>query len=203
MNLADMLSYADIAQLSGIAEVYQCECSSHSKNELIQSILSAVQRREVLARRVEEMSLGDLRFLNSLLFEKRAAYSLEDLTARAALAADPALPQAADAKQQAPIGATQTNGAGKGSGPAANRTASGGRKAKQPEEPKSPADERRSAIARFKRYGWLFGGITQQTRYLFHVPEDVKKKLCDAIEDQFRGASRFATNRRRTATSVA
>lgn len=188
MNLADMLSYADIAQLSGIAEVYQCECSSHSKNELIQSILSAVQRREVLARRVEEMSLGDLRFLNSLLFEKRAAYSLEDLTARAALAADPAPPQASDAKQQATIGASKTSGVANGNGQAPNRTASGGRKkAKPPEEPKSPADERRSAIARFKRYGWLFGGITQQTRYLFHVPEDVKKKLCDAIEDQFRG----------------
>ncbi|MFD2332116.1 hypothetical protein ACFSR7_22905 [Cohnella sp. GCM10020058] len=185
MNLADMLSYADIAQLSGIAEVYQCECSSHSKNELIQSILSAVQRREVLARRVEEMSLGDLRFLNSLLFEKREAYSLEDLTARAALAAESAPTQAGDPKQAAQAGVSKTGGAADG-GSSKKSPAGGRKKAKLPEEPKSPSDERRSAIARFKRYGWLFGGITQQTRYLFHVPEDVKKKLCSAIEDQFR-----------------
>ncbi|MDG0813083.1 hypothetical protein [Cohnella rhizosphaerae] len=192
MNLADMLSYADIAQLSGIAEVYQCECSSHSKNELIQSILSAVQRREVLARRVEEMSVGDLRFLNSLLFEKRASYSLEDLTARAALAADHAPAQAGETGQRAQSGASKTNGAAADKGIGAKKTPAGGRKkAKQPAEPASPADERRSAIARFKRYGWLFGGITQQTRYLFHVPEDVKKRLCDAIEAQFRGGVEF------------
>ncbi|WP_217597522.1 hypothetical protein [Cohnella sp. GbtcB17] len=192
MNLADMLSYADISQLSGIAEVYQCECSSHSKNELIQSILSAVQRREVLARRVEEMSVGDLRFLNSLLFEKRAAYSLEDLTARAALAADLAPAQGGDARQQTEGGASKSNGAAAVKAASSKRTGAGGRKkAKQQDEPASPADERRSAIARFKRYGWLFGGITQQTRYLFHVPEDVKKRLSDAIEERFRGGVVF------------
>ncbi|MDI4645507.1 hypothetical protein [Cohnella hashimotonis] len=185
MNLADMLSYADIAQLSGIAEVYQCECSSHSKNELIQSILSAVQRRDVLARRVEEMSIGDLRFLNSLLFEKREAYSLEDLTARAALAADAAPSHAGGQQPTAQTAMAKPSAAGE-NGSSKKASAGTRKKAKKPEEPKSPADERRSAIARFKRYGWLFGGITQQTRYLYHVPEDVKKKLCGAIEDQFR-----------------
>lgn len=34
MNFADMLGYADIAQLSRIADVYQCECNGHSKRML-------------------------------------------------------------------------------------------------------------------------------------------------------------------------
>lgn len=183
MNLADMLSYADIAQLSSIAEVYQCECSSHSKNELIQSILSTVQRREVLERRVGEMSLGDLRFLNSLLFEKRASYSLEDLTARATLSAE----RAADRDGEAGGKASAVPKESVVSGTATTKRSSAAKKKVKPAaETKAPADEGRSAIARFKRYGWLFGGITQQTRYLYHVPEDVKKKLCDAIEDKFR-----------------
>src|SRR5690348_3272925 len=83
MNLADMLCYADIVQLTRIAETYDCRCSGHSKNELIQSILTAVHRRESLELRVGEMSEDDMRFLNSLLFESRTAYSLEELTARA------------------------------------------------------------------------------------------------------------------------
>ncbi|CAI6080966.1 hypothetical protein [Cohnella sp. JJ-181] len=186
MNLAEMLSYADIAQLSGIAEVYQCECSSHSKNELIQSILSTVQRREVLAQRVGEMSLGDLRFLNSLLFEKRASYSLEDLTARAALAAEARPAKSAETPEPKQIAAPKSRIGPPGSEAAKRPPAGSRKKGKPPEAPPSPADERRSAIARFKRYGWLFGGITQQTRYLYHVPEDVKRRLCDAIEDRFR-----------------
>ncbi|MEK0314105.1 hypothetical protein [Cohnella sp. 56] len=186
MNLADMLSYADIAQLSGIAQVYQCECSSHSKNELIQSILSKVQRREVLERRVEEMSLADLRFLNSLLFEKRASYSLEDLTARASGTADRS--QAEAGQQAGGAGAVSAaTAAGATDSGAKKRAASSQRKkAKPTQTPQTPVDEGRSAIARFKRYGWLFGGATQQTRYLYHVPEDVKKKLCDTIESKFR-----------------
>src|SRR5262245_13949368 len=89
MNLADMLVYADIAELTAIAETYDCTCSSHSKNELIQSILSTVGRRDVIESRVSEMTAADLRFLNSLLFESRGSYSLEELKARA-LAGDPA-----------------------------------------------------------------------------------------------------------------
>ena len=90
MNLADMLCYADISELTRIAEAYDCTCSSHSKNELIQSILSTVQRRDVMESRVGEMTGNDLRFLNSLVFENRTAYSLEELKARA-LGEEPAL----------------------------------------------------------------------------------------------------------------
>ncbi|UUZ79431.1 hypothetical protein LJK88_30305 [Paenibacillus sp. P26] len=71
MNLADMLSYADIHDLSRIADTYQCECNGHSKNELIQSILSTVGRKEVFQRQVDALSIEDIRFLNSLLFDPR------------------------------------------------------------------------------------------------------------------------------------
>lgn len=83
MNLADMLCYADIHELSKIASNYECECSGHSKNELIQSILSTVGRKEIFEKQVGSLSLEDIRFLNSLLFDQRDAFSLEELTARA------------------------------------------------------------------------------------------------------------------------
>ncbi|MDF2963535.1 MAG: hypothetical protein K0S39_5270 [Paenibacillus sp.] len=82
MNLADMLSYADIHDLSRIAVTYNCECNGHSKNELIQSILSTVTRRDVFERQVVELSIEDVRFLNSLIFDKRGSFSIEELIAR-------------------------------------------------------------------------------------------------------------------------
>ncbi|MFD1178740.1 hypothetical protein ACFQ3W_20915 [Paenibacillus puldeungensis] len=81
MNLADMLSFADIVQLSRIADHYGCECSGHSKNELIQSILQTVSRRDFIDRHVSGMSMEDLRFLNTLLFDGRHQFSLEELVA--------------------------------------------------------------------------------------------------------------------------
>lgn len=83
MNLADMLCYADIQQLSNIASTYDCECNGHSKNDLIQSILSRVSRRDVFERQVSALSTEDIRFLNSLVFEQRELFSLEELMARA------------------------------------------------------------------------------------------------------------------------
>ncbi|HEX7055925.1 MAG TPA: hypothetical protein VF260_01845 [Bacilli bacterium] len=83
MNLAEMLSYADIRQLNAIARHYACECSGHSKNELIQSILMTINRKDVFEQVVRELSEEDLRFVNSLLFDRRESFSLEDLLARA------------------------------------------------------------------------------------------------------------------------
>ncbi|MBB6674123.1 hypothetical protein [Cohnella nanjingensis] len=185
MNLADMLSYADIAQLSNIADTYDCECSSHSKHELIQSILTVLGRREALETRVGEMSLDDLRFLNSLLFEKRAAYSLEDLTARAASSAAPRDGSTAEGAGSA---VTEAAGADPRKGRAGNAKPRSSRKRESaaPPAPPVPSDPARGAIARFKRFGWLFNGFSQQTKYLYHVPEDVKKRLCEALDRKFR-----------------
>jgi|GEM_PF-135393 len=82
MNLADMLGYADIGQLKQIAGAYGCECDGHSKHGLMQSILQAVGRRELFDERVATMPPEDLRFLQSLLFDERNAFSLEELIAR-------------------------------------------------------------------------------------------------------------------------
>ncbi|KKO51942.1 hypothetical protein [Paenibacillus sp. DMB20] len=81
MNLADMLTYADIGQLSNIASHYQCDCKRNSKHELIQSILVKMGRRDFFEEQVGQLTAGDLRFLNSLAFDTRRGYSLEDLTA--------------------------------------------------------------------------------------------------------------------------
>ncbi|NBI30488.1 hypothetical protein [Chengkuizengella marina] len=82
MNLADMLSFADIQQLDRIAKYYECECSSHSKNDLIQSILTRINRKDVFEDNLKRLSVEDLRFINMVIFEKREAFSLEELLAR-------------------------------------------------------------------------------------------------------------------------
>ncbi|WP_248925449.1 hypothetical protein [Paenibacillus hamazuiensis] len=142
MNLADMLSYADIHELSRIANNYECECNGHSKNELIQSILTTVNRRDVFERLVENLGMEDIRFLNSLLFDQRSSFSLEELIARV---------------QQS-------------------------RFQKDANDNWNPRD----MITRFKQRGWLFNGYSQQTRYLFQVPADLKKRFGDVLAKHFR-----------------
>jgi hypothetical protein len=141
MNLADMLSYADIHQLSRIAEHYECQCSSNSKNQLIQSILSTINRRDVSESLIKSSSMEDLRFLNSLLFEKRNSFSLEELIARVELT----------------------------------------KFAKEADENWNPRD----MIAQFKQRGWLFNGYSQQTKYLFQIPQDLKKRFSSILAAQF------------------
>ncbi|NMO96989.1 hypothetical protein [Paenibacillus lemnae] len=81
MNLADMLSFADIGHLSQIANHYQCDCKRNSKHELIQSILVKTGGRDFLQEQMNHLTITDLRFLNSLIFDTRRGYSLEDLIA--------------------------------------------------------------------------------------------------------------------------
>ncbi|WP_088833400.1 hypothetical protein [Paenibacillus tyrfis] len=142
MNLADMLSYADIHQLSRIAGTYNCECNGHSKNELIQSILSTVGRRDIFDRQIGALSTQDIRFLNSLLFDQRGSFSLEELVARA---------------QQSRFEKEETD----------------------------VAWNPRDTITRFKQLGWLFNGHSQQTKYLFQVPADLKRRFVTALTKRF------------------
>jgi hypothetical protein len=178
MNLADMLCYADIDQLTRIAQTYDCSCSSHSKNELIQSILTAVQRRDSLESRVEEMSEDDLRFLNSLLFENRNAYSLEELKARAI---GTAAKLSQENRMVPAAGAPVTTAAAP-----VKKERSRKKKTPAPIEPAGPEDMARQTIARFKRFGWLFNGFSHQTRYLYQVPDDMRRRLTEALERKFR-----------------
>lgn len=167
MNLAEMLCYADIDQLNHIAQNYACEGGRHSKHELIQAIMAVVNRRESLEERVSAMDEDELRFLNALLFEKRATFSLEELKARAigtaaigkitdlAMAGVPAAMTEAGAPEAANLNANQTHAA-------------------------------RQAIARFKHYGWLFNGFSHHTKHLYQVPEDVKRTLREVLEIKYR-----------------
>ncbi|NHW34204.1 hypothetical protein [Paenibacillus aceris] len=142
MNLADMLSYADIHELGRIAHTYECECNGHSKNELIQSILSTALRREIFEKHIQGLNIEDIRFLNSLLFDPRNAFSIEELIARV---------------QQSRF---------------------------QKEE--SGEWNPRDMVIKFKKLGWLFNGYSQQTKFLFHVPNDLKRKFSEVLTGQFK-----------------
>ncbi|UKS31145.1 hypothetical protein LOZ80_17205 [Paenibacillus sp. HWE-109] len=142
MNLADMLSYADIHDLGRIAHTYECQCNGHSKNELIQSILSTALRREVFEKHIQSLNLEDIRFLNSLLSDPRNAFSIEELIARV---------------QQS-------------------------RFQKEELGDWNPRD----MVVKFKKLGWLFNGYSQQTKFLFHMPEDLKRKFSEALARQFK-----------------
>ncbi|NBD22566.1 hypothetical protein [Paenibacillus glycinis] len=180
MKLADMLSYADIGQLSRIATTYQCECNGNSKNELIQSILSTVNRRDVFEAQIGALKLEDLRFMISLLFDARDAFSLEELIARvqqsrfglpAALAQAPAAAEAAPAKKAAVKSSAASS--------ATKRVAKSKPQAKERPEPESGP---RETISRFKQYGWLFNGYAGPERYLFQVPSDLKERFKQTME---------------------
>ncbi|MDF2924404.1 MAG: hypothetical protein K0R57_3318 [Paenibacillaceae bacterium] len=136
MNLADMLCYADIHELNRIARNYECDSSSHSKNELIQSILAALGRKDLFESLISGMELEDIRFLNALLFDRRETFSLEELVARAS--------QTQESKEE-------------------------------------PGRSPRDLISRFKQRGWLFNGHSQQTKYLFQVPDDLKKRFSETL----------------------
>lgn len=154
MNLADMLSYADINQLLRIAEHYQCECDGHSKHALIQSILSKVYRKEGFQSILEQLDDEDLRFLNSFLFDRKNAFSLEELLARAKYT------QFEKKDSPPPLGATSN----------------------------------RETIARFKSRGWLFNGISRDSRYLFQFPEDLKDSFCEMLQARFEDLLTFTSD---------
>ncbi|WP_339168856.1 hypothetical protein NSQ55_20415 [Paenibacillus sp. FSL H7-0943] len=137
MNLADMLTYADIGQLTAIAGRYRCECKQNSKHDLIQSILIMLGSRSFMESHIRECAPEDLRFLNTLLFDERTYFSLEDLLA-----------VARQASFNAPEGKT------------------GGF---------------REMVSRFKSGGWLFSGSSQQTRYLYQVPKDLKERFRETM----------------------
>lgn len=176
MNLSDMLVYADIQQLNRIAEMYKCDCSSNSKHDLIQSILAAMSSK-TFDEYVHKMTLEELRFVNMLLFETKKAYSMEDLIARAqqsrfeqkssrmhAVNSTQVTLLSLNAAESAEYVGKQKKGV--------KRKAEHKLKSAQ-EEVKSP----REMIAAFKHRGWFFNGYSSSNKYLFHVPQDMKRRF--------------------------
>ena len=185
MRLADLLGYADIAQLARIAKSYGCHCDSHSKNDLIQSILYAAQSREAFEPHLDVLNEAEWRFLHSLLFENRTAYSPEELAARAEAAANPSPAMFGAPANPSPASPGPTADP-PGGGRAEKKGRAGRKKTAAEKEPEDAPPDPRSAISRFRSYGWLFGGISRQTSHLYHMPQDVRQRLCDALERRFR-----------------
>ena len=195
MRLADLLGYADIAQLARIAKSYGCHCDSHSKNDLIQSILYAAQSREAFEPHLDGLNEAEWRFLHSLLFENRTAYSPEELAARAEAAANPpaglasGLAAGSSASTAAvsvarPPAESPPVPPGGGTGKATGRRKR--KKAASDAETDAAQADPHGAIGRFRSFGWLFGGMSRQTSHLYHMPQDVRQRLCDALERRFR-----------------
>lgn len=149
MNLADMLTYADIGQLTAIAGRYQCDCKRNSKHDLIQSLLILLGSRDFMDSHIRSCKPEELRFLNTLLFDERSHFSLEDLLAAA--------------KQ-----ATFDIPDGKDGG-------------------------YREMVSRFKNGGWLFSGTSQQSKYLFQVPEDLKRRFLEQMGSYIREKVEYAS----------
>ena len=93
MNVSEMLSYADIKQLSQIASHYGCECDSYSKHQLIQSILTQMHNRSIFKDAVEHLDPAELRLIGSLMHDQRKTFSLEELSAKAIHSEDAVLKQ--------------------------------------------------------------------------------------------------------------
>ncbi|WP_199614939.1 hypothetical protein [Paenibacillus alkalitolerans] len=207
MNLADMLSYADIHQLHRIADHYACNCSTNSKNELIQSILNRINRKEVFETYVESLTLEDIRFLNSLLYDQRESFSLEELLARAQLSRFDAANRGPGGESNEAAHGIRTNdnpatvmlSAGTSrttERPDANSSGSSktGKKRKpNPKASKSLKESKeapkewspRDMIARLKYQGWLFNGYSHQTKYLYQVPNDLKRRFGESLARSF------------------
>jgi hypothetical protein len=147
MNLAEMLSYADIYDLNRIAKNYACECNGHSKNELIQAILIAINQKDIFEHQINSLAIEDIRLLNFLVFNQRGAFSLEDLLAR--------------------VRQTKFD--------------------LKDDEKWNPRD----IISKFKQRGWLFNGHAQQTKYLFHLPTDLKRKIMEALGVKLKAKIRY------------
>lgn len=83
MNLSELLSYADIHHLNRLALRLECQCDSHSKQQLIQTILHKMSRVGVMGTVMEELLPEEQLFLLQLVLDRREKFSMEDLMAKA------------------------------------------------------------------------------------------------------------------------
>lgn len=152
MNLSELLSFADIGLLSKIARHYQCECNGHSKNELIQAILTTLNRKDTFERQMQQLTEQDIRLMNRLLFDRRPFFSFEELSALI----------------------RQTVRTGSATAGAGGETGS--------DDEINPRD----TILRLRNLGWLFNGHSQQTKYLYRMPEDIKRRFAECYSAHLR-----------------
>ncbi|WP_347813049.1 hypothetical protein [Paenibacillus sp. BK033] len=110
------------------------------------------------------MKLDEMRFLNSLLFESRDSFSLEELIARV---------------QQSKFGELEPPA----EEPPQKKTKRTKKKQAEAEAPKESGP--REMISRFKHQGWLFNGVTGTNRYMFQVPQDLRTRFRETLRKKF------------------
>lgn len=95
MNLADLLTYADIDHLKRMADHYGCEQNMHSKNGLISSLLHHMGRSSRFKGEMDVLDPKEFRFLQQLCLDSRHVFSWEELMGkgRAALGDDQGHPR--------------------------------------------------------------------------------------------------------------
>jgi hypothetical protein len=129
VNLADLLTYADIQQLRRMQEHYGVEGDTHSKHDMICSLLRYLGRSSVLSVLVRGMEEEERRFLQLLCLDSREVYSMEDLLSKERMAW------------------------GKNEG------------------------KPRELVSKGLRSGWLFPGLTSDSRHLYRVPLDFRQRV--------------------------
>jgi hypothetical protein len=180
MLLAEMLGYADISQLMRIAEMYRLECDGHSKHELMQSILSAVCEKSRFEALLDRLSLEDERFLHSLLFDDRDAFSLEELLARVRSSRFDADQKPGPPEEVAAV-RLEFEPAAPSPEERPKRRKKAAARGESARDAGPSASGLRETISRFKQYGWLFNGTNGTSLYLFRVPEDLKARFRDVL----------------------
>ncbi|WP_232696362.1 hypothetical protein [Brevibacillus daliensis] len=86
MKLAEVLVYADIGQLHQIVKHYGYECDPHSKNDLVTTLMTGMRHQQTIRTEIEQQSSITLHFLLLVFLDKREAFTLEDLLAKAMIA---------------------------------------------------------------------------------------------------------------------
>lgn len=87
MNLPDLLTYADINQLQDMAVHYELP-RTHSKHELIRSLLTNMQRPAWWNGQTEAMSSEERRFWQLVFLDSRETFNLEELLGKGRQALD-------------------------------------------------------------------------------------------------------------------
>lgn len=79
MILSETLLQQDIGRLSEIADVYDCDCNTHSKLEMVQSIYYRLMSRPGYAHLFKSLERPVLHYLTFLTYQSKKKFSKEEI----------------------------------------------------------------------------------------------------------------------------
>ncbi len=82
MNTVELLNASDVLQLRDLARHYRCECSHHSKLELIRHIQVMLSHTQRITEQLTQLTTNQLRLLHSLVFDECYEYEFNELVVR-------------------------------------------------------------------------------------------------------------------------